>query len=178
MAETNGASGALMRAPWTVRWFQDVDKAAVVEIMREAGEFRRYRLDAADIQGGSMIVEVRQGVKMEDGGAQPDEIRGYVWFDLGRPETWIRSFAVAKRWQTDYSVLRHLAQSFVRIALQHGSQGIAGFQIPENAHLTDRFRAMGASVDAGVRVWGNIRMPTPTVRSVLERLLTHVDGEF
>jgi hypothetical protein len=85
---------------------------------------------------------------------------------------------VARAHRGDGVVFRHLAAAFLGLVLQHGSQGIGGFQVDSRSRVTEMFKAMGGSADPGVRVWGNIKTPPPLVRAYMERLLSHVDGAF
>ena len=90
------------------------------------------------------------------------ELRGYVRFDLGRPETHVRQLVVAPAHQGDGLVAKGLLAKLIQVAEAHGAQGIEGFLREDQTVLLEQIERVGAYVDRGVRV----RWPlTPTANA-------------
>lgn len=99
------------------------DEPTILALMREAGEMSPL-YDYTHLRGGTMLVADEDG-----------ELLGYVRFDLGTPETYVRSVAV-RRDRRAQRVARRLIGEVWAQAVAFGAHGIQGVaSSPEAAAL-------------------------------------------
>ena len=120
-----------------IRWATEADRPAILAILH-AGHLASswYVYDDMD---GYCLVDEREGT-----------IRGYVTFDLGKPETHIRQIVVHPDWAGTGLVVRRLLRALVQAASTYGSQGIGGFHFDVTPELKGYSERLGAYLQPGV----------------------------
>lgn len=129
-----------------LRFATQADEPSVVSLMHEAGEcatgFQYQNLD-----GWCLVAEDHA------------RLLGYTWFDLGRPESCLRSWAVQADGMQRARVADRLLRTTRQLVAGYGSQGLWGFA------RTDERQALyqhgGATAEPGWRIRWNL---TPYVR--------------
>lgn len=122
-----------------IRWATEADRPVLVRLMQHAKMGCEW-YDYGNMDGWCLVDEV-------DG-----DIRGYVRFDLGSPETHVRQIVVAVEHQGDGLTMRRLLAGVVGAAKAYGSQGVEGFQPHDHPELEDMVTRAGAYTYEGVRV--------------------------
>ena len=137
-----------------IRFATPADQPALVTLMQRA------KMGCAWLTYGEMdgacIVEHLHGT-----------LRGYIRFDLGRPETHIRQIVVDPEYQGDGLIARKLILAVATLAELHGAQTIEGFQEDDKPWLTKMAVKAGCQTTRGQRVrWPLIPTVSETARRI------------
>ena len=122
-----------------IRWAVDTDRRAIIGLMQLAKMGCSW-YDYSNFDGLTLV------------DIQNNKIVGYVRFDLGRPETYIRQIVVHPDFQNTGLIVKRLLLTVMKLAITHGAQGIEGFQPLDKPWLTEMTNRLGAINQDGVRV--------------------------
>jgi len=124
-----------------IRWATAADRVPLVHLM-QAAHMGCSWYGYADMDGLT-VVDVDEATQA---------LRGYVRFDLGRPEAHVRQLVVAPAHQGGGLVAKALLARVIELAQANGVQGIEGFVPEGHAEWISQLERAGAYIDRGVRV--------------------------